>query len=646
MKDDVRKSTVSAPGRVDYQRLVDAATDHAITMLDPEGRILSWNAGAELMTGYSAQEVLGQSCGMFYCTDARVRGEHREELETARRHGRLELEGWRLRRDGTRFWADIVLTRLDAPDGTVEGFCKVTRDLTERRRQQELSRISEERFRLLVESVRDYAIFMLNPDGTVASWNAGAAKNTGYEASEILGKHFAIFYPPDRVQSGWPDEELRNALRDGRFEDEGWRIRKDGSRFWASVIITAVYDAEGRHRGFAKVTRDMTDLKRIATLEDEGRRISTFLAMLGHELRNPLAPMANAAALLRMDPATNDTGRMAAEVMDRQLRQMSRLVDDLLDVGRITSGKITLQRAPVRVQDVLTDALEAAAPLLRAKQHNVRFDVRDSDLQVSGDRARLVQVFNNVLNNAAKFTPENGTITVRMCGVGDEVEVAIADNGPGIPPGRLQDVFNLFVQGGDDPNHHLGGLGLGLSLVQQLVQCHGGKVSAFSIGQPGLGTEIVIRLPLLAQPAESVTVGSTAVPPPAPAVALNVLVVDDNRDAANTLQFLVKRLGHQCRVAYDAEGALQQFERDVPELALLDLGLPGMSGLELARRLTRAGHPTRLVALTGYGLPQDRAASEEAGFHAHLVKPVSPEQVEAILASVATNKNFSRPAGT
>lgn len=641
MKHQGSVTPAGPPFPVDCQSLLDAATGHAITMLDVEGRILSWNAGAERMTGYAADEVLGQPCAMFYCPEAIARDDYQREMEAVKAQGDVELEGWRVRRDGSRFWADIVISRIDGPDGQVQGFCKITRDLTERKRAEDLNRISEERFRLLVESVHDYAIFMLNPDGTVASWNPGAAKNKGYEAHEILGKHFSIFYPEDRVKSGWPDEELRNALRDGRFEDEGWRLRKDGSRFWASVVISAVYDAEGRHRGFSKVTRDLTNQRRIATLEDEGRRISTFLAMLGHELRNPLAPMANAAALLKMDPAATETGRMAADVMDRQLRQMRRLVDDLLDVGRITSGKIALQREPVSVRDVLSDALEAAGPMLRAKQHHVRFDVGDPDLRVSGDRARLVQVFNNVLNNAAKFTPERGTVKVVMGQVGDEVEVSIADNGPGIPPGKLQDVFNLFVQGEEDPQNRQGGLGLGLSLVQQLVQCHGGKVSAFSIGQRGLGTEIVIRLPLL-----SSEQGSGATPTPCAVdrpeqARLKVVVVDDNRDAANTLQMVISRLGHACSVAFDGDGALEMIRRERPDVAFLDLGLPGMSGLELAQALRSDGVASELVALTGYGLPEDRAATQAAGFRAHLTKPVPLDAVEAILADVAAKRAAS-----
>lgn len=499
-------------------------------------------------------------------------------------------------------------------------------------------------YRLLVESVQDYAIFMLNPDGTVASWNRGAAKNKGYEAHEILGKHFSIFYPEDKVKSGWPDEELRNALRDGRFEDVGWRIRKDGSRFWASVVISAVYDTQGRHIGFAKVTRDLTERQRIETLEDEGRRISTFLAMLGHELRNPLAPMANAVALLKMDTSASDTSRMAADVMDRQLRQMTRLVDDLLDVGRITSGKITLQRAPVCVREVLSDALEAAGPLMRAKQHQLRFDVDEPGLRVSGDRARLVQVFNNVLNNAAKFTPERGTIKVRMSRVGDEVEVAIADNGPGIPPSKLQDVFNLFVQGDDNPQNRQCGLGLGLSLVQQLVQCHGGKVSAFSVGQPGLGTEIVIRLPLLSVDATEAARAAPVAEDAPSRSRLKVVVVDDNRDAANTLQMLISHLGHGCSVAFDGEGGLQLIRRERPDLAFLDLGLPGLTGLEVARALREAELSTELVAVTGYGLPEDREATHEAGFDGHLTKPVSLEAVQAILAGLAERQQAGRTA--
>ena len=470
--------TVRPVGDADYRLMVDSVLDYAIFLLDPEGRVLSWNAGARLMKGYEAAEVIGRHFSMFYPSDLLDVDWPQRELDAARAQGRFEDEGWRLRKDGTRFWANIVLTRLIDADGALRGYSKITRDLSERRQQEELLRTSEERFRLMVEGVKDYAIFMLDPHGIVSSWNTGARLNKGYEAEEIIGQHFSVFYPRDVAESDWPAEELRRALADGRFEDEGWRVRKDGTRFWASVVITTVYDHSGRHIGFAKVTRDLTERRRISVLEEEGRRVTTFLAMLGHELRNPLAPIVSALAIMEMESIESATLRMTRDVIARQVDQMRRLIDDLLDVGRITSGKVRLDSAPLDLREAVREAIEASEPLIRGNSHTLDVDVEGPELWIRGDRTRIAQIIGNLLTNAAKYTPPGGRIAVSLREAGSNAELSVSDNGIGIPPKLLPQLFDLFVQGEQDMARSQGGLGLGLSLVQQLVALHGGDVAA------------------------------------------------------------------------------------------------------------------------------------------------------------------------
>ena len=479
-----------------YRLLVDSIPDYAIFLLDPEGNVQTWTPGAQRIKGYRPEDVIGRHFSLFYPQEALDRDWPAHELDVARREGRYEEEGWRKRKDGTLFWANVIITAIRNDDGTLRGFAKVTRDLTEQRQHQEMLRRSEERFRLLVEGVSDYAIFLLDPEGRVASWNHGAEKIKGYQADDIIGRHFSVFYPPDVVATGWPARELATALAEGRMHDEGWRLRKDGSRFWAAVAITPLYDENGTHIGFAKVTRDLSDQRRVQALEDEGRRMTTFLAMLGHELRNPLAPIANAVSVMQLERIESENIRRCRDIIARQLAQMTRLVNDLLDVGRITSGKIRLDLLPVDLGAVVAEAVEMAEPEALRRSHVLRLDAGPQAVTVAGDHARLLQVFSNLINNAVKFTPEGGAIDLQMRVVGEWAEVSVRDNGPGIEPLRLRDVFNLFVQGEEHPAHLGQGLGLGLSLVQQLVALHGGDVSAFSTGVPGKGAEFLVRLPI------------------------------------------------------------------------------------------------------------------------------------------------------
>jgi PAS domain S-box-containing protein len=631
MHDDLRQAEER------FRLLVESVRDYAIFMLDPEGRIMSWNAGAENIKGYKAEEIIGRHFSTFYPPEAIARGWPEYELKVARKEGRFEDEGWRLRKDGTSFWANVVITALRDKTGTLQGFAKVTRDLTERQMQQEFLRESEERFRLLVESIRDYALFMLDPDGRIVSWNAGARALKGYRAEEVLGRHFSLFYPPDDIARGWPEHELEVAKREGRFEDEGWRIRKDGSRFWANVIITALYDEERRLRGFAKITRDLTDRKRVERLEESERQMSEFLAMLAHELRNPLAPIRSALGAMQMRGQDESTLERSRNVIDRQITHLTRLVDDLLDVSRITRGKITLQKEPLELARLLTDVVESSRSLIDARRHTFEVVFPDKPLWVEGDAIRLSQIVLNLLNNAAKFTPEGGRIRLTLEKENGDAAIRVRDTGVGIPADLLPKIFDIFTQGAHSLDRSEGGLGIGLTLVHRLVALHGGTVRAHSPG-PNRGSEFVIRIPLLnihTLPEERYTPGRDLALSP-PTAARRVLVVDDNEDAAETMAILFQFWGHEVRTAYDGPSALSLAAEYRPEIVLLDIGLPGISGYEVAQQLRKMPglETVTIVAVTGYGQEEDRRRALEAGFNSYLVKPVEPAELQSLIASV------------
>jgi PAS domain S-box-containing protein len=617
-----------------FRLLVEEVRDYAIFLLDPGGFVASWNRGAEAIVGYTAAEILGQHFSRFYPPDVIARGWPEHELRVARAEGRFEDEGWRLRKDGTPFWANVVITALRDRQGTLVGFAKITRDLTERRRQEEALRESEERFRLLVEGVRDYAIFMLDPEGYITSWNAGAARIKGYSADEIIGQHFSRFYPPDALARGWPAHELRVARAEGRYQEEGWRLRKDGTPFWANVTITSLYDHEGRLRGFAKVTRDLTDRKRVEALEHAERQMNEFLAMLGHELRNPLAPIRNAVAMMQTSELSEANLRWARDVIDRQVTHLARLVDDLLDVSRITSGKISLRKEPLALIPIVAGAIEASRPLIEARQHTLETVLPDEALQVEGDSTRLSQIVLNLLNNAAKYTPEGGRIRLAVEQEGGEAVIRVRDTGVGLTDDLLPKIFDLFAQGDRSLDRAEGGLGIGLTLVRQLVQMHGGAVEAHSEG-PGRGSEFVVRLPLLAAPPAADDSPVADAESSSHVSSRRVLVVDDNSDSAESMALLLQVWGHEVRTAHDGPAALALAAEYRPDIVLLDIGLPGMSGYEVVKRLRDLPGLERatIAAVTGYGQASDRERTRAAGFDRHLVKPVEPAHLQEVLAA-------------
>jgi len=637
-----REQSASAAQAVDpslFVLLVERVRDYAIFLLDTTGHIISSNAGAANIEGYAAREIIGQHFSIFYTPADLARDWPAFELERAMMDGRFEDEGWRVRKDGTRFWASVIITALRDDAGKLLAFSKITRDLTERKRQEEALRQSEERFRLLVEGVQDYAIFMLSPEGVVTSWNAGARRILGYEANEIIGKHFSRFYKAEGVVEGKPWSELAIARESGRAEDEGWRVRKDGTAFRARVVVTALYDHEGSLRGFAKVTQDLTQRRHSEALAVSASNLNDFIAVLAHELRNPLAPIRNAVQLQRRASPADPMQEAARQIIDRQSAQLSRIVEDLLDISRITRGTLAMETKSVDVTAMVERAIETARPEIEAANQQLVISHGKPGWRVNGDELRLNQALTNILNNASRYTDAGGTISVSVSSDAAHepsvVRICVRDTGRGIEPHLLHAIFGMFVHGKDPMNRPARGLGVGLALTRSIVEMHHGTVEAKSAGA-GKGSEFIVTLPrLIEEPVRAVKAPAVGA---APAVPRNrILVVDDNADAADVLACLLREHGQEVLVVNDGPSAVQAFDGFRPQIVLLDIGMPGMSGLEVARRLRERNRSPRplIVATTGWAKPEDELRTREAGCDIHLVKPVEESDLVRILEAHA-----------
>ncbi len=471
-------STVTTPRETPetFRLLVEGVQDYAIFMLDGAGRVSTWNSGAERIKGYRAEEIVGQHFSRFYPPEAIAEGKPARLLAIAARDGRVEDEGWRMRKDGTRFWADVILTALRDSEGAVIGFAKVTRDLTERKEAQDALHRSEQTFQLLVESVRDYAIFMLDPDGRIASWNAAAERIKGYSAQEIIGEHFSIFYPPEDVAQGKPRWELESAQNEGRHEDEGWRLRKDGTRFWANVVISPMLDAHGGLIGYAKVTRDLTQRRRAEqALAQTNQELERFSYSVSHDLRAPLRAINGYAQALWEDHAEKlgDEGKRLLAVIRDSAKLGGQPIDGLLSFSRV--GRQALARGTVNV----TALAQSVVAELRQTQGSVAVEVVISPLPpASGDAALLRQVLVNLIGNAFKFSAKRAHPKVEI-GVeqnGSEAAYYVKDNGVGFDMQYANKLFGVF-QRLHRPDE-FEGTGVGLALAQRIIQRHGGRIWA------------------------------------------------------------------------------------------------------------------------------------------------------------------------
>jgi len=651
-----------------FRLLVDSVRDYAIFMLDTQGHVLTWNAGAERFKGYRADEIIGEHFSRFYPPEALARGLPQYELEVAKDEGSFEDEGWRVRKDGSLFWANVVITAIRGHDGRLIGYAKVTRDLTQRRDHEEALRQSEERFRLLVEGVPDYAIFMLDVNGAVVTWNVGARRMKGYAAAEIIGRHFSIFYPAEVRDSGWPEYELQVAAEKGRFVDEGWRVRKDGTTFWANVTITALRDDSGRPIGFAKLTRDLTESKRTQAVElvsrqreellgaERNARIAAqhatrikdeFLATLSHELRTPLSAIVGWTHVLRRIHETGEPKDVtrAIDAIDRNAKAQTRLIDDLLDLSRIMAGKLRLDLDRVAIQDVVNTAIDSVTPAARAKGIALQVQGEMTRTTFSADSARLQQVVWNLLMNAVKFTPNGGTVTILLRGSDAHVELSVSDTGVGIAPSFLPHVFDRFSQNDSSTTRAFGGLGLGLAISRQLVELHGGSIDAHSPGE-GMGSTFVVRLPVSVKQQESrqeegparVAVRKSAEEVSADMlIGAHIFVIDNEPDARDLLQSLLEERGAKVRTFDTAKAALVALRASKPAVIVSDIGLPQMDGYQFMRALRASEAPNERIpalALTAFARPEDRQRALLAGYQAHLAKPFDVAELLLVVADL------------
>jgi PAS domain S-box-containing protein len=506
-------------------------------------------------------------------------------------------------------------------------------------------RESEERFRILLGGIKDYAIFMLDAHGQIATWNAGAERLTGYGNDEALAGSLALLYQGEDKQ-----ERLARDLRaaeQGPYEQEDWRLRKDGSTFRASVSLSALRNDDASLRGFACVIRDVSerrrleeDLKRhVEELTASERRKDQFLATLSHELRNPIAPIRNAVQILKAIDFTEPKFVWCREVIEQQITHMARLMEDLLDVNRIMQNKLEVRKQIVSLADVIRQAVATSSPEIEAAGHRLTVMLPPERMLLEADATRLTQAFVNLLNNAAKYMDKEGQIWLGVkvaasenAGSGKEAVVRIKDNGIGISAELLPRIFNPFTQAAGADARSKGGLGIGLTLARHLIELHGGSIEAQSEG-PGKGSEFIVHVPLV-DASENIAAPKTA--PGAPSgnpPFKRVLVVDDAYAQAKSLAMLLQVMGFQVATAHDAASALATAREFHPEVALIDIGLPGINGYQLALRLRELPELKNmvLVAQTGWGREEDREQSRRAGFNHHLTKPLDHEMLEKIL---------------
>ena len=564
------------------------------------------------------------------------------------------LEKRYIRKDGVAIWGRTTVAILRGAKGEAQRFIGIVEDITDRKETEQALQESRaqaqgilSRLAAIVESSDD-AIISKTLEGVITTWNRGAERIFGYTAEEVIGKPVTLLIPPNQT-----DEELAilQKLRRGERIDhyETVRMRKDGTLLDVSLTVSPLKDLEDRIIGASKIARDITQRKRMevalreeiatregaeAALREADRRKDEFLATLAHELRNPLAPIRQAALISKAPTATEAQKRWSSDVISRQVQHMSLLLEDLLDISRITRGTLELRTEMIELAEVVHAAVEAARPAIDAKRHVFSIDLPAEPVHFVADPLRLAQVLSNLLTNAAKYTDPEGQLQLRASCAAETITISVVDTGVGLSSDAITNVFAMFSQVVSSRDRSEGGLGIGLALAKGLIELHGGEIEARSAG-PGQGSEFIVRLPLrrISVSRQQQTIDSTSARP----VSRRVLVADDNHDAAESLATLLRMDGHDVMVVHNGQEALAAFSAVQPEVALLDIGMPELSGYEVARRVRQGslGRAVTLIAVTGWGQDRDKTQALAAGFNHHFTKPVETDRLRELLRSAS-----------
>ena len=611
---------------------VVASSDDAIISKTLEGAITSWNRGAERLFGYAAEEVIGRSILIIIPPERWAEeedilrrlavGEHIEHFETVR-HAK----------DGRRLDISLTISPIRDPEGRIIGASKVARDITESKRASNRLRESEARFRFLSESIPSI-VWSADASGTVTYVNRRGLEYFGITEDERVHQPQGhLLHPEDRERclTAW-----QRAVRGGsNFEIEARSRRYDGAYRWFVTRAVPFRDVQGTIMSWFGVSMDIHEQREMQeALRQADRRKDEFLATLAHELRNPLAPIRNALHIMRLranDPPTVEQARL---IMERQLGQMVRLVDDLLDVGRITRGKLDLRKERVELASIVKNAVDTTRPLIESAGHELSVSLPSQPIHLDADPVRLAQVLANLLNNAAKYMDRGGRIWLSAQRTERDVILSVRDAGIGIAASALPTIFDMFTQIEESLEKSRGGLGIGLTLAKQLIELHGGTIEARSEG-PGKGAEFSVRLPIV--PVLTAVEDARELEPQADVpVSFRILVADDNIDAAESMGMMLRLMGNDVRIVRDGQQAVDEAAAFRPDLALLDIGMPRLNGYDVARliRHQRWGKEIVLVALTGWGQDEDKRKAAEAGFDHHFTKPVSPGDIANLMAQL------------
>ncbi|MEP7347617.1 MAG: PAS domain S-box protein, partial [Gemmatimonadaceae bacterium] len=603
------------------------SSEDAIVTKSLAGIITSWNAGAERLFGYSAGEAIGRPVTLIIPAD---RIDEEKEILTRLTRGEsiAHFETLRVAKDGTVVEVSLSVSPVRDGSGRVVGASKVARDIGERKRTELILRESEERFRMIADNIGVLA-WTADRHGRATWYNKRWFDYTG-TTSERMAREWEQLYHPDhlaRVQ-----QSRTRSLTSGTEWEETFPLRgADGEYRWFLSRAIPIRNSEGEVTLWFGTNVDVNErIEMEAALRDADRRKDEFVATLAHELRNPLAPLQHSLHVLDTEDAPPETMTGLVAVMQRQVTQMTRLVEDLIDISRINTGKFELRRENVTLESLVHQALETVRPLFAASRHNLTVALPSMPVYLNADSVRLSQALTNLLRNACKFTDPGGHISLTAVTDATHVVIAVVDDGIGIPADRLKSVFEMFAQGHEALEESRGGLGIGLTLVKRVVELHGGVVTATSAGR-GRGSAFVVRLPMVHE------IKATVTDPGAPTTLQRTkhrfLIADDNVDSADTLAMLLRLQGGDVVTVYDGDAAVEAFARDPADIVLLDIGMPKRSGHETCRTIRQApgGRDALIIALTGWGQKQDRERSNEAGFDAHFVKPINQDALSQLL---------------